>query len=161
MNYLRKKGFLCYFSNSLIGLYYGLRSSWHIFNYAEQDTSVYTGKFRKNLNLFHGTAVKFANRKYFKKKNYNSLKDKIIQKIFKFKYIIIKNYFVFPNSNKKSVPWTSWEGYFPKYKYSKNIVSNLQRNIMVNNKENYDLNLFRTDEEISLIKEIALKKKKK
>ena len=160
LNYLRKKGFHCYFSNSLVGIYYGLRSSWHIFNYSEEDTSIYTGKYRKNLNLFHGTAVKYVNREYFKKKDYNSLKDKIIQKILKLKYHLIKNYFVFANANKNSVPWTSWEGYFPKYKYSKNLVSNLQRNIMVNNNENYDLNLFRTDEEISLIKKITLKKKK-
>ena len=45
LNYLRSKGFECYFSNSIMGIYYGLRSSWHIFNYSEEDTSIYTAKF--------------------------------------------------------------------------------------------------------------------
>ena len=157
LNYLREKGYRCYFANSLIGLYYGLRASWHIFNYSEEDTSRYTGKFRKNLNLFHGLSVKYCNREYFKKMDY---KYKIIEKIFDFKYRIIKNCRVHPNANRKSIPWTAWEGYFPKNKYSNNLVSNLQRNIIVNNSENYDLNLFRTDDEITLLKEIFLKKKK-
>tara|TARA_B100000959_G_C14764563_1_gene534828 strand:- start:301 stop:630 length:330 start_codon:yes stop_codon:yes gene_type:complete len=68
LNYIRSKGLKCYYSNSLLGLYYGLRASWHIFNYSEEDTSIYSARFRKNINLFHGTAVKFVDRKYFKKK---------------------------------------------------------------------------------------------
>ena len=50
--------------------------------------------------------------------------------------------------------------YFPENKCSKLIVSNLQRNIMMNNSHDLDLNFFRTDKEINLIKELKLKKKK-
>ena len=160
LNYLRSKGFECYFSNSIMGIYYGLRSSWHIFNYSEEDTSIYTAKFRKNLNLFHGTAVKYCDRKYFKKKDYKSLKNKIFKKINNFRYTLFKSYSVYANSNKSFIPWISWEGYFPKNKFHGSLVSNLQRNIMVNNNKNYDLNLFRTDNEISIIKEINKNKKK-
>ena len=66
IEYLRNKGFESYYSNSILGLYYGLRSSWHIFNYSEEDTSIYSGRFRKNLNLFHGTAIKYCDRKISK-----------------------------------------------------------------------------------------------
>ena len=160
LNYLRSKGFECYLSNSIMGIYYGLRASWHIFNYSENDTSKYTGMFRKKLNLFHGTAVKYADRKYFKKKDYKSLKNEIFKKINRINFKLFKTYAVFANSDKSFIPWISWKGYFPKNKFYASIVSNLQRNIMLKNNQNYDLNLFRTDNEVSIINEIRKNKKK-
>ena len=160
LNYIRSKGLKCYYSNSLLGLYYGLRASWHIFNYSEEDTSIYSARFRKNINLFHGTAVKFADRKYFKKKNYNSFKDNVFKNLNKIRFKISKCFFVFANSNKLFIPWISWKDYFPENKCSGLIVSNLQRNIMVNNKNNLNLNLFRTDEEVNILKKINKKNKK-
>ena len=70
-----------------------------------------------------------------------------------------KLFFVLPNSKKNFIPWQSWMQYFPENKCSKLIVSNLQRNIMMNNSHDLDLNFFRTDKEINLIKELKLKKK--
>ena len=46
LQYLRKKGFKCYFSNSLTGMFYGLRASWHIFNHSEADVSQFSSKFK-------------------------------------------------------------------------------------------------------------------
>lgn len=159
-NYLKKKGFESYISNSLTGLYFGLRASWHIFNYSEEDTSAYSGKFRKNINLFHGCAIKNCNRKYFK--NNENFKDKNLFYTFfnNLRFKTFKTFFVFPNSKKSFIPWQSWMQYFPENKCSKLIVSNLQRNIMMNNNHNLNLNFFRTDKEIDLIKELDLKKKK-
>ena len=45
--YLKKKGFESYISNSLTGLYFKLRASWHIFNYSEEDTSTYSESSEK------------------------------------------------------------------------------------------------------------------
>jgi CDP-glycerol glycerophosphotransferase (TagB/SpsB family) len=160
LNYLRNKGFECYFSNSVMGIYYGLRSSWHIFNYSENDTSKYTAMFRKKLNLFHGTAVKYADRKYFKKQEHHSLNNTIFKKINEINFKLFKTYAVFANSDKSFIPWISWKSYFPKNKFYSSLISNLQRNIMLNNNQNYDLNLFRTDKELSIVNKIHTSKKK-
>ncbi len=160
INYLHSKQFECYHPNSIRGLYYGLRSSWHIFNYSEEDTSVFTGKFRKNLNLFHGTAIKYCDRKNIKKKVDKSIKHKIFKIINNFRFKTFKTFFVFSNSNKSFIPWISWEDNFPENKCYKLIVSNLQRNIMVNNTLNFDLDLFRTDDEKILFSKLRKIKKK-
>ena len=147
IEYLRNKGFETYYSNSILGLYYGLRSSWHIFNYSEEDTSIYSGRFRKNLNLFHGTAIKYCDRNDIKSYDDNLIKKKNFDIANNLRIKIFKTFFVFANSDKSFIPWISWENNFPKNKCHKLIVSNLQRNIMVNNNRQLNLDLFRTDEE--------------
>ena len=82
------------------------------------------------------------------------------KKINEVNFKLFKSYAVFANSDKSFIPWISWKDYFPKNKFFGSLVSNLQRNIMLNNNQNYDLNLFRTDDEISIINNIQKNKKK-
>ena len=88
--------------------------------------------------------------------NFNSLKT--FNKINEINFRLFKTYAVFANSDKSFIPWISWKDYFPKNKFYASIVSNLQRNIMLKNNQNYDLNLFRTDNEVSIINEISKNK---
>jgi len=55
---VREEGFTAHKSNSLQGWYYGLRAKWHIFDVSIGDTSVFSSKGAKHLNLWHGYPLK-------------------------------------------------------------------------------------------------------
>ncbi len=88
-NLLNKNGYNCHISHSLIGIFYGFRAKWHIFNYSPQDTSIYSSIGAFHLNLWTGVQIKKL--KKFKHKKNNLFKNYLI------KIIYNKKYFLYPN----------------------------------------------------------------
>jgi len=55
---VRAEGYRAYKSNSLLGLYYGFRARWHIFDVSLSDTNAFSGLSANQLNLWHGYPIK-------------------------------------------------------------------------------------------------------
>jgi CDP-glycerol glycerophosphotransferase (TagB/SpsB family) len=157
---VKNLGYRAYLSKSISGSYYALRAYWHIYNYSENDTHEYAAKFRNTINLFHGTAVKKVTKKYLHNFYAKNLLNKILTKINFQKNKFKKSYLVYANNKKNYIPWTSWSGFFPPWKFNGTIVSNLQRNIMLYNYLNINLDIFRTKKEQLLFKKLLNTDKK-
>ena len=55
---VRAEGYRAYNANSLLGLYYGFRAKWHIFDVGIADTNLYSNVGANHLNLWHGYPLK-------------------------------------------------------------------------------------------------------
>lgn len=55
---VRSEGYRAYKSNSILGIYYGFRAKWHIFDVGIRDTSSFSSVGAKQLNLWHGYPLK-------------------------------------------------------------------------------------------------------
>jgi len=120
-SYLRMQNFEVLISNSAIGLYYGFRAKYHIFDYSEYDTSEFSSMRAHKINLGHGIYIKKVTSRV---KNPNFLNDT-------YNYFVNKkNFHIYPN--KKYA--THILNYFPKNKY-KLIVSNFTRNIFLHDRK--------------------------
>ena len=139
-NFLKKKGYEVYYSNSLKGIYFCLVANWHLYNFVENDINENITKFSKCILLWHGVLPK-------KVKNIEHKNNFINNYIFK----RLKKFFVYPNESLA----LGLLKRFPKFKYEL-LISNLPRNSVL---ENNTIN-FHTDNERELINKIDLSKKK-
>jgi CDP-glycerol glycerophosphotransferase len=136
--YLKKNNFKCYLSSEIIGLYYGFRAKYHIFDYSEYDTSEFSSVNSNKINLGHGIYLK-------KVKKYNT----------KSLISIFYNYFVNKNNNYHTYPnkifFNHISKYFPIKKY-KLLLSNHPRNYVFMKKK--IPNFYFTQNEKKIIKKI-------
>ena len=139
-NFLKKKDYEVYYSNSLKGIYFCLVANWHLYNFVENDINENITKFSKCILLWHGVLPKKV--KKIEHKN-NFINDYIFKRL--------KKFFVYPNENLA----LGLLKRFPKFKYEL-LISNLPRNFIL---ENDTIN-FHTDNEKKLINKIDLSKKK-
>ncbi len=139
-DFLKKKGYEVYYSDSLKGVYFCLVANWHLYNFVENDINENITKFSKCILLWHGVLPK-------KVKNIEHKNNFINNYIFK----RLKKFFVYPNERLA----LGLLKRFPKFKYEL-LISNLPRNSVL---ENNTIN-FHTDNERELINKIDLSKKK-
>lgn len=146
LNYLKKKKFNVYKTNSLLGLYCGFRAGYHIFDYSEYDTSEFSSIRANKINLGHGVYIKKIEKRVKKPNFFHKTYNFIVNK---------KNYHIYPNKKySKHIL-----NYFPKNKY-KLIVSNFPRNIFFYDKK-YLNSEYITNSEKKMIKKINLIKGRK
>lgn len=145
-NYLKKKKFRVFNTNSLIGLYYGFKAKYHVFDYSEYDTNEFSSIRANKINLGHGVYLKKIFKRVKKPNFFQNLYNYLVNK---------KNYHIYPN--KKYAKHIL--NYFPKNKYDL-IVSNFPRNIFFYNK-NYLNYGYTTSAEKKIINKINLIKGKK
>lgn len=55
---VRNEGYQAHMATSLLGLYYGFRAKWHIFDVANSDTNAFSSVGANQLNLWHGYPLK-------------------------------------------------------------------------------------------------------
>ncbi|MBT8036538.1 MAG: CDP-glycerol glycerophosphotransferase family protein [Verrucomicrobiae bacterium] len=55
---VRSKGGDAYINTSLMGLYYGFRAKWHVFDVSKGDTKIFSSKGANLFNLWHGYPLK-------------------------------------------------------------------------------------------------------
>ena len=139
--YLNNNNLICFYSNSLQGIYYSLRAKYHLFNFVEDDINRVITYFSDSILLWHGVLPKKLN----VPKNYNK-KSYINNKLIK--------YLIYPNeSMAKNIL-----DHFPDKKY-KLFLSGLPRNISLNSKEP-EANHYRTKNEIEFLDNIKKENKK-
>ena len=141
-NYIKSQKYKCEISNSLKGIYYALRANYHLYNFVENDINKLITTFSKSILLWHGVLPKKL-KTYTSKNN----KKKLILKL-------TKKYFLHPNK----IMSENILDHFPKKKYDL-FLSNLPRNIILNEKCNYK-NYLRTDDENKFVYELKQKKMK-
>ena len=144
--YLKLKKFTVLNSNSLVGLFYGFRAKYHIFDYSEYDTSEFSSIRANKINLGHGVYLKKIIKRVAKPNKLNLIYNKLINK---------KNIHIYPN---KKYAYHILN-YFPKDKY-KLIVSNFPRNIFLYNKKYLNLGYLTDEEKKIIIKLNKIKGKK-
>ncbi len=139
--YLNSKNLICFYSNSLKGIYYSLRAKYHLFNFVEDDINRVITYFSNSILLWHGVLPKKLNvPKNHNNKNY--INNKLI------KYLIYPNEYMAKNIL----------DHFPDKKY-KLFLSGLPRNISLNSKEP-EANHYRTKNEIEFLDNIKKENKK-
>jgi CDP-glycerol glycerophosphotransferase (TagB/SpsB family) len=144
-SYLLQNKYLCFFSYSILGLYYGFRAKYHIYDYSEKDTSEFSSIKSIKINLGHGIYLK----KVLKYKPVS-----IISKMYNYLINSKKNFHTYPN--KKYAGHII--NYFPKQKYNL-LLSNHPSNIVFYYKKKIPSYLF-TKKEKKIIKKIKKAKGK-
>ncbi len=144
--YLKLKKFKVLKSNSLVGLFYGFRAKYHIFDYSEYDTSEFSSIRSNKLNLGHGIYLKKIVKRVTKPNKLNFIYNKLTNK---------NNFHIYPN---KKYAYHILN-YFPENKYNL-VVSNFPRNIFLYNKKYLKLG-YLTDEEKKILNKLKKIKGKK
>ena len=143
INYLKKNNYISYHSNSLKGIFYCLIAKYHIFNFVEDDINKIITTFSNAILVWHGVLPK-----KLEEININT------SKINKYINNKLSKFFIYPNETMSR----NLLDRFPKDKY-KLMLSNLPRNLIFKENNNNDLNYLRTEEEITFISSIKIKKK--
>lgn len=152
LNQVIKAGYRAYKANSIQGLYYGFRASWHIYDVSQRDTSIYSSIGARHLNLWHGIPIKNLEGLY---------SPSLLKKVFGyFKAIILRaglknsrHFMVYPN--------TSFLQHYERAFgiLEKNItISNQPRNIVFSDTI-AQTDVYRTDGEKKVLLQLQLLKK--
>ena len=139
--YLNDNKLDCAYSNSFKGVYYSIRAKYHLFNFVEDDIDKFITYFSNSILLWHGVLPK----KLTIPKNHY-VKNYVNKNLIK--YLIYPNEFMAQNILDHFVD--------KKYDLFK---SGLPRNITLGSKE-IDEDYYKTNKEISFLKEIKKQNKK-
>ena len=139
--YLNDNKLDCAYSNSFKGVYYSIRAKYHLFNFVEDDIDKFITYFSNSILLWHGVLPK----KLTIPKNHY-VKNYVNKNLIK--YLIYPNEFMAQNILDHFVD--------KKYDLFK---SGLPRNITLGSKE-IDDDYYKTNKEISFLKEIKKQNKK-
>jgi CDP-glycerol glycerophosphotransferase (TagB/SpsB family) len=150
---VRAMGYKAFLSNSIQGIYYGLRADWHIFDVSHFDIHVYSSIGAKQLNIWHGIPIKNLTRFLSKEEHAINIKRRI-RNWFNQNSLKKKNHFmVYPNRRFSNDFLNAFS-----LSESNLIISNQPRNIVFYRSEK-DCLIYKTKKEIHIYREIEDKKK--
>lgn len=138
---VRARGYRAYLAKEPLGVYYGFRAKWHIFDVALNDTCTFSSRGAYLLNLWHGMPIKNI--------------GKILNPYGKIGQINKKYFFSFAN---KELQYTILNAF--DIAKENMIISNQPRNIVFNISEREN-EIYETSEEKEILKKLRTIKKQK